>query len=91
MNAYVSLPVRLLALIFGAFFIIQGITTAGFLAIVGLFSSTAGQALHMLAYILGSLGLVAFGIWLLYAGVRNFPHVTAYIRDRRAGEQAASR
>jgi hypothetical protein len=79
----------LLALVFGVFFVVQGVVTAGFLGIVGLFSSTLGQALHMLAFVAGSLGLVVFGLWLLYAGLMDFPYLSGYFGDDAADGPSA--
>jgi hypothetical protein len=80
MREYVSLLARLLVVPFGVFFVVQGVTTAGFMGIVGLFAGTPAFVAHTLILIAFGLVLVAFGIWLLYAAIRDFPHLRSWVR-----------
>ncbi|MDG5777673.1 hypothetical protein VB773_12065 [Haloarculaceae archaeon H-GB2-1] len=83
MREYVSLVARLLAVPFGVFFVVQGVTTTGFVGIVGLFADTLPLVAHALVLIAFGLVLVGVGIWLLYGALRDFPHLCA--RTRRVG------
>lgn len=79
-NSILSWGVRILAVLLGLFFVVQGVVTAGFVAIVGLFAETTGQLLHTFALVLLGVGMVLFGVFLVHGGVRNFPYVGPRVR-----------
>jgi len=75
-----SWGLRILAVAFGLFFVVQGVVTAGFVAIVGLFAETTGQLLHTFALVLLGVGMVLVGVFLVHGGVRNFPYTGPRVR-----------
>jgi len=74
------LGIRLSAGVLGAFFVVQGITTAGFVAIIGLFGGTLAHVLHVFALIALGIGMTVLGLWMIYGALRNFPHVGSLLR-----------
>lgn len=75
-----SVALRIVAVVLGLFFVVQGVVTAGFVAIVGLFAETTGQLLHTFALVALGVGMVVLGVWLVHGGVRNFPYVGPHVR-----------